>query len=422
MAPSTRSINRETTPVGQLPRCEADTLKKKHFFDAYDEHYPSKSLRLISRENQVHVSTASYWLRQRNQLGSPAYRHTRKKSQILGRRSKVSKEQCKQLVSPSRNAVRDQRYEVQIQHHNLDISVRQLQRRLKQTTNRGQRYKQAYIQKKISPKNRALRTKYGQDHQDKTINNFWQFVYFTDEAHIDPTSVTQGYILREQGTRYKTENIQERPEKTGIQLHIAAWINWHHKAEKLEFYHDENNTTLKPRRPRKPQQTMYESKEDFSQRLLQWEATQSHEAEVKPKGNAMTQKYYTERLLPVYINTIQQARLQNPQNYLLQEDNDPSHGTRKNGLAQQLKEVNWITNLVHPAQSPDLNPKEGILNILKQRVRRCTWHSIDELKEVLQDEWSKITMEEVRARIADMPRRCKLLVETGGGPIKSALW
>jgi hypothetical protein len=129
------------------------------------------------------------------------------------------------LVSPTQNPVRDQHYEAQIKHYKLDTSVRQLQRRLKQTTNRGQRYKQAYIQKEISPKNRALRTKYGQDHQDKTITNFWQFVYFTDEAHIDPSSITQGRILREQGTRYSTENIQERPEKSGVQLHIAAWIN-----------------------------------------------------------------------------------------------------------------------------------------------------------------------------------------------------
>jgi hypothetical protein len=174
-------------------------------------------------------------------------------------------------------------------------------------------------------------------------------VYFTDEAHIDPSSITQGRILREQGTRYSTENIQERPEKSGVQLHIAAWINWHGKAEKLEFYNDERDSVIRPRRPPKPRRTMYETEEDFSQRILQWEASLSHEAEVKPKGNAMTQKYYTERLLPVYISAIQHARLQDPQNYLLQEDNDPSHGSRKSGLAQQLKDLNWITNLAHPA-------------------------------------------------------------------------
>ena len=65
---------------------------------------------------------------------------------------------------------------------------------------------------------------------------------------------------------------------------------------------------------------------------------------------------------------------------------------------------------------------EGVWNILKQRARRRTWRSIEELKEVLQDEWSKITIKEIRARISDMPRRCKLLVKTGGGPIKTAMW
>jgi hypothetical protein len=65
---------------------------------------------------------------------------------------------------------------------------------------------------------------------------------------------------------------------------------------------------------------------------------------------------------------------------------------------------------------------EGVWNILKQRVRRRRWQNLDELKKVLQDEWSKITMQEVRARILEMPKRCKTLVETGGAPIKSALW
>ena len=107
---------------------------------------------------------------------------------------------------------------------------------------------------------------------------------------------------------------------------------------------------------------------------------------------------------------------------LLQEDNDPSHGTRKQGLAQRLKQDHGIKSLFHPAQSPDLNPMEACWNILKQRARRRIWHTIEELKEILQDEWSKITMKEVHARIATMPERCKLLVETGGKPIKTALW
>jgi hypothetical protein len=159
--------------------------------------------------------------------------------------------------------------------------------------------------------------------------------------------------------------------------------------------------------------------------VLEWNAALPHDKEVKTKGNAMTQKYYTKRLLPIYINALQKLRIQEPDishSWLFQEDGDPSHGIRKAGLAQKLKEANWIDNLVHPPQSPDLNPIEAVWNILKQRVRRRIWKDIEELKAILQEEWSKITMQEVRARIQDMPRRCRLLVETGGAAIKSAQW
>lgn len=170
---------------------------------------------------------------------------------------------------------------------------------------------------------------------------------------------------------------------------------------------------------------MYESKEEFEARIREWEASLPQEQVVKPKGNAMTQKYYVDNLLPVYVNAIQEARMRpggELKPWLFQEDGDPSHGKRKRGLAQLFLEKNWIATLCHPAQSPDLNPIEAIWNILKQRVRRRTWRTMAEYKAIVRDEWGKITMKEVRARIAEMPERCKRLVKTGGAPIKSSLW
>ncbi|KAF7502512.1 hypothetical protein GJ744_005649 [Endocarpon pusillum] len=40
----------------------------------------------------------------------------------------------------------------------------------------------------------------------------------------------------------------------------------------------------------------------------------------------MTQKYYTKRLLPIYIKAVQEARISCEQHAILQEDNDPSYG------------------------------------------------------------------------------------------------
>ena len=96
-----------------------------------------------------------------------------------------------------------------------------------------------------------------------------------------------------------------------------------------------------------------------------------HDPEIEPKGNATTQAYCTERLLPVYARLINEARLYEDRMCILQEDNDPSHGTRlKYNVVTRFKAVNWIDMLLHPPQSPDLSLSEAVLNILKQRVKR----------------------------------------------------
>lgn len=423
MAPTTRRTTRITPPPGPSEGHEADTVKKCRFYDAWDKDHNEKSIRQICREIGTSEGTGRLWNKQRESLGSLAYRSLRKRSTKLGRPSKVTKSMCKMLVDPAKNPVRDQLYEAQIKHHHLPVGKRQLQRKLKEHTNGGQRYKCAFVKKVVLKKNRKERMEYGQEHVDKSVEDFWSYIFFTDEAHIDPTSQAVGDILRERGTRYDAENIQERGEKKGIKFHIAAWVTWFDKAEKLEFYNNEEDYTIHPPMPPKPRRRpRTESENEYQVRLKEWEALKPHPAEVKVGGNHMTQKYYTERLLPVYIEAIQKARLQDHGPWLFQEDGDPSHGIRKAGLARKLKDTNWIDNFYHPAQSPDLNPIEAIWNIIKQRLRRRIFYSEEEMKEGLQEEWSKITMTEVRKRINQMPGRCRRLIETSGAPIKTALW
>jgi hypothetical protein len=42
----------------------------------------------------------------------------------LGRKSKVTKSMCQMLVDPTRNPVRDQHYNAQIEFHNLPVKAR----------------------------------------------------------------------------------------------------------------------------------------------------------------------------------------------------------------------------------------------------------------------------------------------------------
>lgn len=128
-----------------------------------------------------------------------------------------------------------------------------------------------------------------------------------------------------------------------------------------------------PPRPRRRPTT--ESEDEYQARIKEWEALKPHKVDIKPQGNSMTQKCYTECLLPIYIDIIQKNRSKDPGPWLLQEDGDPSRGFRKNGLAHSLKETNSIFNLKHPVQSPDLNPIEAIWNIIKQLLRRRIFYS-----------------------------------------------
>ena len=111
------------------------------------------------------------------------------------------------MLTSLANPVRNQAFEAQIEYHHLDINKRTLQRGLKTHTNQGQRYKQARVSKPMSVQNRRKRVEYAQKHLYSTIENYWQWIIFTDKAHFDSTAQKTNYILREAGTRYEPENI-----------------------------------------------------------------------------------------------------------------------------------------------------------------------------------------------------------------------
>jgi hypothetical protein len=426
MAISTRNTARLTTPISDLNGKEADTIRKSRFFEAYDRRGPNETISQIGHQFGLETPTSKKYLKARKDYGTAAYRRTRPRSTKLGRRPKVSDERIRMLVDHTQNPVRHLPLDRQIAHHQLGISVRTLQRRLRQVTRNAQMFKPVIINKKISTRNKGKREEYGQEHQEKTVDNFWRFVFFTDEAHINPNKQSSGRLLREEGTRYNDENIVEVPDQdAATSFHMAGWCNWEEKCEELIFYNDEVplQHQVQADRPPKPRRSKYHMPGEYERLIEEWEAAFPPPVEVKTKGNSMNEKYYVDKILPVYIEAIQTFQWQDPMSrWILQEDGDPSHGIRSEGLAFHTKQRAGIVNLVHPAQSPDLNPQEACWNILKQRVRQRIWVTRDDLKAVIQEEWRAIRMEEVRARIAEMPDRCKRVARNGGKAVKSALW
>ncbi len=73
-----------------------------------------------------------------------------------------------------------------------------------------------------------------------------------------------------------------------------------------------------------------------------------------------------------------------------------------------------------PAQSPELNPIENLWRIIKIQVsaQHHQIHLLESMKEVIKEEWKKLTKEDFCACIESMPKWCKLVIKAWGGSIK----
>ena len=284
------------------------------------------------------------------------------------------------LLDPEKNPVYGLSYEDQIVINQLPIAQARTLKRNMIGREHAHPFKRAKVSL-LTNKHKAARVQFGKDYQHETVWSHWQFVYFTDEAHFDATEIPRDYVLRREGDRYEPENVQQMPDKGGVDLHCAASISWWHKGP-IEFYNDEHDEPpselLQPSYPPRPRRRpKTESEDAYPKRLTDWEANKPHDVEVKKKGNSMTIAYYCERLLPLYIDQIHKARMNDdwdhPGRAILQEDGDPSHGTigKSDNKAKSMRKANWIETYLHPSESPDLNPIEGIWLRLKAAVRRC---------------------------------------------------
>ncbi|KAF1812429.1 hypothetical protein P152DRAFT_458805 [Eremomyces bilateralis CBS 781.70] len=309
----------------------------------------------------------------------------------------------------------------------LGVAAKTLQRNLSKRLN-ARRYKKPKG-KAISDVNKGVRTAYGEEHRGKTIIEWWQWVYFTDEVHFNSKELAdkQEYELRVPGQSQRLKSIQEvQGAPLDVTVHVTAGISYNQKGI-FEFYSDPAEPAAKGvYRPRKPRKSSVQTPEELATVREAWEVAQRGgglDADIKIKGNSMTQKYYTKYILPKHIERLKALEAQYDHVFYLQEDGDPSHGTRSwNNLAAQAKRAAGISILPHPAQSPDLNPIEAIWQLIKQRLRGGNWQTVEEFKGAILREWRRITQQQIRSRISEMRWRCKEVVQLEGNRIRSSLW
>lgn len=408
-----------TTPLGSPTHLkQATTSSKARFFNAFDLRPPEESVKNVVKKLQFDQPTFQFdprtcerWLRQRRLLGHSTAIHRQGKSHKKA--SKVLDSHLDLLLQAS-SEIRSQPLALQVKFHDIPTQKRNVQKQL-QKRRKARRFKKAWV-RAVSKTNQKKRVLHCQIYKDKPLE-FWQTIHFSDEAHIDPSQSRAEYILREEGTRLEPKNMQMEHFATANRLHLAATISWHHKGN-LQFYGNEPV----PPRPQKPRRTKYKSEEKYHQEILEWNAS------LPPKkgghNNAMTQKYYVAHILPIYAAEIQYCQ-ERGLYCLLEQDNDNSHGTRSvDNLCKQFLKAQHIKIFDHPPQSPDLAPIEGVWNILKQRVRMrfFDWHSLEEFKQVVLEEWDNITQAEIQARITEIPNRCNAIIASDGFPFKSTLW
>jgi transposase len=125
-------------------------------------------------------------------------------------------------------------------------------------------------------------------------------------------------------------------------------------------------------------------------------------------GNLTAVRYRDEILQPRLMHVIDRQR------ELFQQDNARPHTAR---VAMDYLEQNNINVLPWPSISPDLNLIEHLWDQLDKRVHQ--WQpppqTLDQLHQVLQQEWRTIPRNNMRNLIESMPRRCRAVLAVRGG-------
>ncbi len=411
------------TPKKEPGRCERDTLHRARFFEAYDRKLPSTSFNSLCKREGISIppSTGRLWLRQRDIQGSPALRRTRKQSSRLGRNQKICASNLDRLIDLN-DPIHTAPPEAQIEQLGLNCTTRTLRSNLRNRKDAG-RFKKAPVPP-LSEKNRNLRIQYGQEHRTKTIRDWWQYVYFTDEAHfnsVDLAYQTQ-YETRQRGST-GCKRLQPTPKVPfNVTLHVAAGVSYNHKGAFI-FYHDPKEPTEKVYKPRRPRKSSVETQHEHLEAIQAWLDGSEHPLKVEAKGNAMTQKFYAEAILPHHLDHIKWLEEQHKHPFIFQEDGDPSHGHRSPNCAPtRLKRDAQVKCLQHPAQSPDLNPIEAVWMIIRKRLRGGKWQNVAEFKAAIEREWRRVSRAEIRRRISEMPKRCKALYSSQGRRYRGYRW
>ncbi len=135
----------------------------------------------------------------------------------------------------------------------------------------------------------------------------------------------------------------------------------------------------------------------------------------KCSGGKLTHRRYIDEILVPHVEPRHRACREGEGSFILQEDNDSSHGTASTrNPVRVYKEGIDLHYYANPPTSPDFNPIENVWRMLKQRVKshKCTTKA--QLKRAILQEWALISQESIRNYIREMPMRMEQCIERNG--------
>lgn len=213
---------------------------------------------------------------------------------------------------------------------------------------------------------RRRRLEWCKEHKNWTSHQ-WSRVLFTDESRFSATSDSRRHLIwREVGTRFYPSNIVEKDRYGGPGVMVWGGI-------------------------------MLNGRTDLH---------------IFDTGSVTGDRYCQEVILP-HVRLFRGAI---GADFLFMDDNARPHRTH---AVQQLLESEDITRLDWPAYSPDLNPIEHVWDALGRRIasRLHPPGNIQELKQMLSEEWALLPQELLDNLVLSMGRRCEATIAVRGGHI-----
>ena len=96
------------------------------------------------------------------------------------------------------------------------------------------------------------------------------------------------------------------------------------------------------------------------------------------------------------------------------QDNAPTHTAR---VTRKWLHDHGITCLDFPPYSPDLNPIENVWQDVERRVEARAPKTVEELQDVIAEEWEKTPKSLLLKLAHSMPKRCQAVIAAGGDHI-----